>query len=188
MTEITRVPLQPIAKGAVTKIWLGVAAIALVAGGVAYAALPPTPTVKTLSAGTGDSPTMEDVVLINYKGMLADGTVFDQNKSFPNAVRDFVPGFTKALLKMQRGGKYEVEIPSELAYGAHPQPGSPIPPNADLKFEVELLDYKSLAEIQQQQRIMQQLQQMQQQGGAPGMPAMPGAPGVPGAEPAPVQP
>ncbi|WP_404480609.1 FKBP-type peptidyl-prolyl cis-trans isomerase [Novosphingobium sp. BL-52-GroH] len=182
MTEITRVALQPIAKGAVTKIWLGVAAIALAAGGVAYAALPPTPTVKTLTAGSGDSPTLEDVVLISYKGMLANGTVFDENKSFPNRVTDFVPGFTKALLKMQRGGKYEVEIPAQLAYGATPPPGSPIPANADLKFEVELLDYKSLAEIQQQQRIMQQLQQMQQQG-APGA-----VPGAPGAAPAPVQP
>lgn len=176
MTEITRVPLQPIAKGAVTKIWLGVAAIALAAGGVAYAALPPTPSVKTLTAGTGDSPTMEDVVLINYKGMLQNGTVFDENKGYPNPVAQFVPGFSKALMKMQRGGKYLVEIPSELAYGATPPPGSPIPANADLKFEVELLDYKSLAEIQQQQRIMQQLQQMQQQQGAPGAPAAPAQP------------
>lgn len=188
MTEITRVALQPIAKGAVTKIWIGVAAIALVAGGIAYAALPPTPSVKTLTAGSGDSPTMEDVVLINYKGMLTDGTVFDQNKNFPNPVAQFVPGFSKALMKMKRGGKYEVEIPASLAYGATPPPGSSIPANADLKFEVELLDYKSLAEIQQQQRIMQQLQQMQQQGGAPGAPAMPGMPAGPGAEAAPVQP
>lgn len=193
MTEITRVPLQPIAKGAVTKIWLGVAAIALVAGGVAYAALPPAPTVKTLTAGNGDSPTMEDVVLINYKGMLEDGTVFDENKGYPNPVAQFVPGFSKALMKMKRGGKYLVEIPSKLAYGANPPAGSPIPANADLKFEVELLDFKSLAEIQQQQRIMQQLQQMQQQGAVPGAPgAMPGAPGgvpgVPGAAPAPAQP
>jgi len=185
MTEITRVPLQPIAKGALTKIWLGVAAIVLVAGGVAYAALPPTPTVKALTAGSGESPTMEDVVLINYKGMLEDGTVFDQNKGYPNPVAQFVPGFSKALMKMQRGGKYMVEIPSSLAYGANPPAGSQIPANADLKFEVELLDFKSLAEIQQQQRIMQQMQQMQmqQQGAAPG--AMPGAPG---AAPAPVQP
>jgi len=193
MTEITRVALQPITKGSLTKIWLGVAVVALAAGGIAYAALPPTPTVKTLSAGTGDSPTMEDVVLINYKGMLQDGTVFDQNKGYPNPVAQFVPGFSKALMKMQRGGKYMVEIPSALAYGANPPAGSAIPANADLKFEVELLDYKSLAEIQQQQRIMQQLQQMQQQGGAPGaVPGMPGAPGempgVPGAAPAPVQP
>jgi FKBP-type peptidyl-prolyl cis-trans isomerase FkpA len=173
MTEITRVPLQPIAKGAVSKLWIGIAAIALASAGVAYAALPPTPTVKTLTAGTGESPTMDDVVLINYKGMLSDGTVFDQNKNYPNPVAQFVPGFSKALQKMQRGGKYEVIIPSELAYGATPPEGSPIPANADLKFEVELIDYKSLAEIRQQQQILQQLQQMQQ-GGAPG--AVPGAP------------
>jgi FKBP-type peptidyl-prolyl cis-trans isomerase FkpA len=178
MTEITRVALQPIAKGAVTKIWLGVAAIVLAAGGVAYAALPPHPTVKTLSAGTGESPTMEDVVLINYKGMLLNGDVFDENKNFPNPVAQFVPGFTKALLKMQRGGKYEVEIPAALAYGATPPPGSKIPANADLKFDVELVDFKSLAEIQQQQRMLQQLQQMQGQGA--GVPGAPGA--VPGAE------
>lgn len=183
MTEITRVPLQPIAKGSITKIWLGVAAIALAAGGVAYAALPPAPTVKTLTAGTGDSPTTDDVVLINYKGMLMDGTVFDQNKNYPNPVAQFVPGFSKALQKMQRGGKYEVVIPSELAYGATPPAGSPIPANADLKFEVELVDYKSLAEIRQQQQILQQLQQMQ--GGAGGPGGVPGA--MPGA-PAPVQP
>ncbi|MFC6621261.1 FKBP-type peptidyl-prolyl cis-trans isomerase [Novosphingobium panipatense] len=173
MTEITRVPLQPIAKGAVSKLWIGIAAIALASAGVAYAALPPTPTVKTLTAGTGESPTMDDVVLINYKGMLSDGTVFDQNKNYPNPVAQFVLGFSKALQKMQRGGKYEVIIPSELAYGATPPEGSPIPANADLKFEVELIDYKSLAEIRQQQQILQQLQQMQQ-GGAPG--AVPGAP------------
>lgn len=183
MTEITRVPLQPIAKGALSKLWIGVAAVALVAGGVAYAALPATPTVRTLTAGSGESPTMQDVVLINYKGMLENGTVFDQNKNYPNPVAQFVPGFSKALMKMQRGGKYDVTIPASLAYGATPPPGSPIPPNADLKFEVELVDFKSLAEIQQQQRILQQLQQMQaQQGGAPGAPgAMPG--GMPGEAP-----
>src|SRR3546814_10576700 len=61
MTEITRVPLQPIAKGSLTKIWLGVAAIALAAGGIAYAAMPPAVHVETLSAGSGDSPTMDEI-------------------------------------------------------------------------------------------------------------------------------
>ncbi|GLK46919.1 MULTISPECIES: FKBP-type peptidyl-prolyl cis-trans isomerase [Novosphingobium] len=178
MTEITRVALQPIEKGAVSKIWIGVVAIALASAGVAYAALPPAPTVKTLTAGTGASPTMEDVVLINYKGMLTDGKVFDENKNYPNPVAQFVPGFSKALMKMQRGGKYDVTIPAELAYGANPPAGSPIPANADLKFEVELIDYKSLAEIRQQQQILQQLQQMQGGAGAPG-----GVPGAPGAMP-----
>jgi FKBP-type peptidyl-prolyl cis-trans isomerase FkpA len=165
MTEITRVPLQPIAKGAVAKIWIGVAAIALAAGGAAYAALPPSVDVKTLTAGTGESPTVDDVVLINYKGTLPDGKVFDEAKQVPMALNEVVPGFSKALVKMQRGGKYKVEIPSELAYGD--KAVGDIPANTDLTFEIELIDFKSRAEIEQQQRILQQLQQMQSQGGAP---------------------
>lgn len=178
MTEITRVPLQPIAKGAVGKIWLGVVAIALASAGVAYAALPASPSVKTLTAGTGESPTMQDVVQVNYKGMLADGTVFDEGKQAILPVAGMVPGFTKALLKMQRGGKYKVVIPAELGYGATPPPGAPIPANADLTFDVEMLDFISREQFEQRMQMMRQLQQMQQ--GAPGA-------AVPGAE-APVQP
>lgn len=171
MTEITRVPLQPIAKGSLTKIWLGVAAIALAAGGVAYAALPPAVHVETLTAGNGDSPTMEDVVLINYKGTLPSGKVFDQAKQVPMALGEVVPGFSKALVQMQRGGKYKVEIPSALAYGD--KAVGDIPANTDLTFEIELLDFKSRAEIEQQQRIMQQLQQMQSQAAPGAAPAQP---------------
>lgn len=192
MTEITRVPLQPVAKGAVAKIWIGVAAIALAGAGVAYATLPPAVHVSTIKAGSGDSPTLDDVVLINYKGTLPDGKVFDQQKGVPMALSEVVPGFGKALVKMQRGGKYDVEIPSSLGYGA--KAVGPIPANTDLKFEIELIDFKSRAEIEQQQRILQQLQQMQmQQGGAAagGMPAgaVPGG-AVPEGAPAgaPVQP
>lgn len=174
MTEITRVPLQPIARGAVAKVWIGVAAIALAAAGVAWAALPPNVNVQTLTAGSGESPTADDVVLINYKGTLPDGKVFDQAEQVPMALNEVVPGFSKALVKMQRGGKYKVEIPSALAYGD--KAVGEIPANTDLTFEIELIDFKSRAEIEQQQRILQQLQQMQMQGGgAPGA----GAPAQP---------
>jgi FKBP-type peptidyl-prolyl cis-trans isomerase FkpA len=171
MTEITRVPLQPISKGSLAKIWIGVAVVALFAAGIAYAAMPLSVDVDTVEAGEGPSPTREDVALINYKGTLPDGKVFDQAEQAVLPLDGVVPGFTKALEQMQKGGKYKVVIPSELAYGDTPPPGSPIPANADLTFEIELIDFKSRAEIEQQQRIMQQLQQMQ------GMPGMPGIPG-----------
>lgn len=166
MTEITRVPLQPIAKGSLGKIWLGVAACALAAGGIAWAAMPPRVDVQTLTAGKGVSPTINDVALINYKGTLPDGKVFDegQNKVFP--LQGVIPGFTKALMQMQKGGKYKVRIPSELAYGD--KATGDIPPNTDLTFEIELLDFISGQEYQRQMQMMQQMQQMQmQQGGAP---------------------
>ncbi len=169
MTEITRVPLQPLAKGSLTRLWLGIAAVALAAGGIAWAAMPASVDVETLVAGEGPSPTVADVVLINYKGTLPDGKVFDQQERAPMPLEGVVPGFTKALVQMQKGGKYKVLIPSELAYGD--KATGPIPANTDLTFEIELLDFKSRAEIEEQQRIMQQMQQMQ---GGPGGPGGPG--------------
>ena len=171
MTEITRVPLQPIAKGSLSKLWLGVAAIVLAAAGIAWAALPAAVDVETLTAGTGPSPTLEDVALIKYKGTLPDGKVFDQQERAAFPLQGVVPGFTKALLQMQRGGKYKVLIPSELAYG-NKQAGD-IPPNTDLTFEIELIDFRSRAEIEQQQAMMQQLQQQQAGPGGPPSQDMP---------------
>lgn len=161
MTEITRVPLQPIAKGALGKLWLGVVAAALAAAGLAWATLPPLVNVEVLKAGSGASPTIADVAMINYKGMLPDGKVFDEGKQAVLPLEGVIPGFTKALEQMQRGGKYKVFIPAKLAYGDR-QAGE-IPPNTDLTFEIELIDFKSRAEIEQQQRMMQQLQEMQAQ-------------------------
>lgn len=182
MTEITRVPLQPIAKGALGKLWLGVAAAALAAGSLAWATLPGTVDIDTIKAGTGPSPTVSDVVQINYKGMLENGKVFDQGERAVFPVEGVIPGFTQALEKMQKGGKYKVEIPAALAYGAqeqrNPQTGTvEIPANSDLVFEIELLDFKSRAEVEAQMRMMQQLQQqMQGQGGSPQGGAPKGAP------------
>jgi FKBP-type peptidyl-prolyl cis-trans isomerase FkpA len=121
MTEITRVPLQPIAKGSLTKLWLGVAAAMLAAGGIAWAALPASVNVQTLVAGTGASPTLEDVALIKYKGTLPNGKVFDQQERAAFPLQGVVPGFTKALLQMQKGGKYKVQIPAACGNGARAQ-------------------------------------------------------------------
>lgn len=169
MTEITRVPLQPIGKGSLAKLWVGLAALVLAAGGIAYAAMSASVDVDTVKAGQGPSPTREDVALVNYKGMLPNGKVFDEGKQAVLPLNEVVPGFTKALEKMQRGGKYRVLIPSELAYGNRAV--GDIPANTDLTFDIELLDFRSRAEIEQQQRLMQQLQQMQMQGGGQRPPA-----------------
>lgn len=179
MTEITRVPLQPIGKGSIGKLWLGILAAVVLGAGLAWATIPASVKVVTERAGSGPSPTAEDVVLINYKGTLSDGKVFDQGQRSPLQVAGVIPGFTKALQQMQKGGKYKVHIPASLGYGA--KAAGPIPANSDLDFEIELLDFRSLAEIQQQQQMMQQMQQqMQGQGGQPGAGA-PGAEAAPGA-------
>jgi FKBP-type peptidyl-prolyl cis-trans isomerase FkpA len=175
MTEITRVPLQPIAKGALAKLWLALIAVVLVGGLLAWRALPSHVTVTTVTAGTGVSPTEQDVALVNYVGRLPDGKVFDEGKQAVFPLQGVIPGFTQALMQMQKGGRYKVHIPWQLAYGD--KGAGPIPPRTDLDFDVDLIDFRSRAEIEAQQRMMQQLQQqMQGKGAAPGAEAPQAAP------------
>ena len=182
MTEITRVPLHPIAKGSLTKLWLGIIAVILIGAGIAYASMPAGVAVETVQAGTGPNPAGSDVVLVNYTGKLKDGTVFDEGQQTPLPLDGMIPGFKEGALKMQKGGKYVMTIPSQKAYGAeakmNPQTGvEVIPANSDLVFDVELLDFMALGDFQARMEQMQQMREMQQ-----------GAPGAPGAPPAPPQP
>lgn len=165
MTEITRVPLQPLAKGSLGKLWLGVAAAVAVAGAGAWAAMPPLVSVQTVTPGEGPSPTLDDVAFIDYTGRLKNGQVFDQGKA-PLALRDVVPGFTQALEQTQAGGKYKVIIPASLAYGD--KATGPIPANSDLYFDIEVLGVMSRAQFEQQRQMMQMMQGLQ--GGGHGGP------------------
>jgi FKBP-type peptidyl-prolyl cis-trans isomerase len=93
--------------------------------------------------GTGENPGPTDKVTVHYKGTLLDGTEFDSSYkrgepiSFP--LNGVIPGWTEGLQLMKVGGKTTFYIPQDLAYGARPNPGGPIPPYAALIFEVELL-------------------------------------------------
>ena len=192
MTEITRVPIQPIARGSLVKLWLGLIAAVLLGAGIAWAAVPAGVEVETLVEGSGPSPSPSDVVFVKYVGKLAaDGKEFDRSQQLPfptnglipdgmpMQVSGVVPGFAEGLQKMQKGGKYRLRIPSKLAYGATPPPGAPIPPNADLLFEVEMVDFMSEADAQRRFQVLQQMMQAQQ--GAAGQQ---GAPSAPPADPA----
>jgi FKBP-type peptidyl-prolyl cis-trans isomerase len=99
---------------------------------------------QVLKAGNGASPKATDVVRVHYHGTLIDGSVFDssvqRNEPAEFPVNRVIPGWTEALQKMKIGDKWRLTIPSDLAYGPRGTPGGPIPPNAVLVFEVELLD------------------------------------------------
>ncbi|EJL20844.1 FKBP-type peptidyl-prolyl cis-trans isomerase [Novosphingobium sp. AP12] len=115
------------------------------AQGAAAAPAAPQVKVEALKAGTGDKPPAHSYVLINYKGMLKDGTVFDQAEQMPMPLDEVVPGFAQGLVQMQRGGRYKLTIPPELGYGA--EASGPIPANSTLVFEIDLLDFKTAEEI-----------------------------------------
>lgn len=100
---------------------------------------------KIIKEGDGKIPTANDTVTIHYRGTLIDGTEFDSSYSrgqpatFP--VKGVISGFSEALQLMKVGSKWQLFIPSNLAYGEHGA-GDDIGPNATLIFEVELLSIK----------------------------------------------
>ena len=101
---------------------------------------------KVVSAGEGPKPAADDVVEVHYRGTLIDGTEFDSSYSrdstvtFP--VNGVISGWTEALQLMPVGSKWELYIPSDLAYGPGGTGGGPIGPNETLVFEVELIAIK----------------------------------------------
>src|SRR5436189_2982176 len=100
---------------------------------------------KAEKEGTGVQPKATDMVTVNYRGTLIDGTEFDssykrgQPATFP--VNGVIKGWTEALQLMKVGSKYQLFIPSNLAYGER-SVSAEIGPNATLIFEVELMDAK----------------------------------------------
>ncbi len=97
-----------------------------------------------IKEGSGKKPGAESVVDVNYTGMLIDGTIFDKTEGKPATfkVNEVIPGWTEGLQMMSEGAIYKLIIPSELAYGTNPPPGTPIQPGSTLVFEVELLKVK----------------------------------------------
>src|SRR5712675_2306355 len=100
---------------------------------------------KVVKDGTGAQPKPTDMVTVNYRGTLIDGTEFDssykrgQPASFP--VNGVIKGWTEALQLMKVGSKYQVFVPSDLAYGER-SVSPDLAANSTLIFEVELLDAK----------------------------------------------
>jgi FKBP-type peptidyl-prolyl cis-trans isomerase FkpA len=143
--SVTAVPIRPLKKGTVTRLWIGLGLLAALAGAAAWAgteaqlAADPktflsrnageegvvtTPSglqYKVLEQGRGPRPTMNDVVMVDYEGFIAttgesfESTAGQGPATFP--VMGVVPGFSEAVQLMQRGSKLRIWLPPELAYG-----------------------------------------------------------------------
>jgi FKBP-type peptidyl-prolyl cis-trans isomerase FkpA len=144
----TQVPFRPIAKATRIRLFLGL--ILLVLGGAALAYLgagrmrgevtPSGIQFRTLTAGEGPLITLADAALVEYTGTFDDGRVFDSTGSrgpAPMAPAQMIPGFSEAMQKMQKGGRYRFRLPSTLAYGSSPPPG--FPKDAALNFDVHIV-------------------------------------------------
>ena len=104
---------------------------------------------RVISEGAGPLPKESDTVKVHYRGTLLDGTEFDssykRNQPAVFPLKGVIPGWTEALQLMKVGSKYQVFLPSRLAYGENGA-GQAIGPNATLVFDVELLGIEKPAE------------------------------------------
>ena len=145
----TQVPLRPLKRGSMLKLWLGLLLLIAAAGVLAWFGAgslrgETTATgiqIRTLDEGKGDPIKATDGAVIDYEGRLADGTIFDSTAGrgpagmIPGQV---IPGFGEALQKMREGGRYTIRIPSELGYGAAGAGDGKIPPNSELIFDIQV--------------------------------------------------
>ena len=109
---------------------------------------------KVLEEGDGAKPKAEDVVEVHYRGTLIDGTEFDSSyargESITFPVNGVIEGWTEALQLMPVGSKWQLFIPSDLAYGPGGTQG-PIGPNQALIFDVELLGIVEEEEVEEEE-------------------------------------
>ena len=100
---------------------------------------------RVIESGSGRSPTVDDTVIVHYRGWLLDGTEFDSSYSRGEptevALGRVIEGWKAALPQMREGGHWEVWIPAGEAYGEQGAPGA-IGPNQTLRFEIQLLEVK----------------------------------------------
>lgn len=169
MSEVTAVPLRPIKKGSLVKLWTGIGLIAAVAVGFAWCSTSAqvamsTPPAEFLAAnktrsgvittasglqyeilepGNGPSPSAQDAVIVEYDGKLANGETFDASARHGGPatlpVGGLIPGWVEGLQLMKTGGKYRFWIPPELGYGETGAGNGVIPANALLIFDVKLV-------------------------------------------------
>jgi len=191
----TTVPLRPIQKGTLIKLWIGVFVLLAAAALFAWCstarsiAMNGTPEdflswngsqsgVVTTDSGlqyqvleAGDeagSPGPGAGVIVNYEGRLVDGTVFDTGEQQGLPLDGVIEGWAEGIQEMSRGARYRFWIPPALGYGETPPPGGPIQADSVIVFDVELLEFISREELMQLQ-MQQQMQQMgvQPEGMAP---------------------
>lgn len=102
---------------------------------------------EEIKEGKGRTPKTGDVVAVHYTGVLESGEKFDSSRDrgepivFPIGTGQVIPGWDEGVMSMKVGGRRKLIIPADLGYG--PSGQGPIPPNATLIFDVELVEIKN---------------------------------------------
>ena len=177
--SVTAVPIRPLSRGSVLKLWLGLLVLVLLAAGLAWfgtralqrETLPSGVQLQVIEEGEGNMVTPADLVALRYRLTKTDGTLIqdsdDTGQPFVTGTEGLFPGFSEGLQRMQQGGRYRLWLPP----GQHVQgplpPGAPFTPEDTLVFDIEVM------------QIAPGMAAMQQMMGPPGASGPGGAQGAP---------
>jgi FKBP-type peptidyl-prolyl cis-trans isomerase FkpA len=206
--SITAVPIQPVKRGYLVWLWIGIVVALLFALALAWkgtaGVIADTGTnaqflsynsgqqgvvqtasglqYRVLEPGTGDAkPTENDLVLVNYAGKLRDGRTFDESRQpTPMSPKQVVPGFSEALKLMPKGAKYRFWLKPELAYGKEAKVDPQTGQEVIPADSLLIFDVEMVDFVPEAVVRQMQMQQMMQMQGGGQQPGMP-APGLPGA-------
>lgn len=181
MSEVTAVPIRPLARFSVLKLWIGLLLLVLAAAALAWWGTRAWQTVtldsgvryRVVAQGAGPAITPADVFALNYRLHVndLDAPVIESTQTagqpYVATTAEIFPGFGEALQHMRAGGRYQLWLPpGQHVSGALP-PGAPFGASDTLVFEVEVLQIAAGMASARQMQMMQQMMQQQQQGAPP---------------------
>ncbi len=149
--SVTEVPIRPLARGSVLKLWIGLLALALAAAALAWVGTRSQQRettasglqIQVIEAGEGPTVTPADLVALRYKLRKQDGTLIQDSdqtgQPFVTGTQGLFPGFSEGLQMMQAGGTYRLWVPPELGIQGPIPPGAPFDADDTLIFEVRVL-------------------------------------------------
>lgn len=185
--SVTAVPLRPLAKGSVLRLWLALAVLVVAGAAIAWigtARLQIATTAtgvrfQTLREGTGPNITSADLVAMRYRLTKLDGTPIensdDMGQPFVASTDRVFPGFGEAMQMMQQGGRYRIWLPPGQHVQGPPPPGAPFAATDTLVFDITVLQVA--AGMAAAQRLMGPQGQSLPPGGLPPGALPPGAEG-----------
>lgn len=196
MSAVTAVPLRPLARGSVLKLWIAVGLLALVAAGLGWwgtrglqrSAMPSGVQYQVIREGSGDLISASDIVLVHFVGRKENGEVFADTRRDRQPMQattdNFLPGIGEGLKLMRKGSVYRFWVPPRVWRGQLATQQAPFGPDETLTFDVQIVDVQQNGVAMLRAQQMQALQQQMQSGGNSAAPAPQGNAPVPAPAPA----
>lgn len=176
MSAVTAVPLRPLAKGSVPRLWLAVGLLVLIAAalgwwgtrGLQRSTMPSGVQYQVIREGSGELISSADIVIVQFVGRHQNGEVFADTRREQQPMRattdNFLPGVGEGLKLMRKGAVYRFWVPPTV-WRPQAGPESPFDPNETLIVDVQVVDVQLGAAAQQRIQQMQELQRQLQSGG-----------------------